>query len=141
MEMTNLTIDDAETYLRQLAAELTDPRPGECLFCYVYRMLEHGCTGLRWALRYRDLRAPRATALQRRLGQVGGFCDCEIFLNGYDLRPKYLRRSPGYAVVNGMLTYSEPMYPTPMPDCLGVGRGSTRPCGLWIRRPRGLRAY
>ncbi|WP_277050859.1 DUF2695 domain-containing protein [Ruania albidiflava] len=134
--MTNLTIEDTETYLRQLASELTDPRPGECLLCYVYRMLEHGCRGLRWALRYRDQRAPRATALERRLGQVGGYCDCEIFMNGYDLRSAYLGEPGGYAVYNGVLRRERP-YPNPMPGCLGVGRGSTRPCGLWARRPRG----
>lgn len=137
----NLTIDDTETYLRRLAAELTDPREGECLLCYVYRMLAHGCTGLRWAKRYRDLRAPRATALERRLGRVGGYCDCEIFVNGYDLRPEHLERKPGYAVVGGVLTYGEPMYPSPMPHCFGAGRGSTRPCGLWARRPRGYTAW
>ncbi|MDX6357453.1 MAG: hypothetical protein QOH37_507 [Nocardioidaceae bacterium] len=46
----------------------------ECLYCYVARMLdEHGrdCT-LRWAGHYRDLRAPRATTLERRLGSMGG---------------------------------------------------------------------
>jgi len=134
--MSNLTIEDTESYLRQLAAELTDPREGECLLCYVYRMLEHGCRGLRWASRYRDQRAPRATALERRLGQVGGFCDCEIFVNGYDLRRQYLGEPGGYAVINGVLCRERP-YPNPMPSCLGVGRGSTRPCGLWTRRPRG----
>ncbi|WP_425464517.1 DUF2695 domain-containing protein [Nocardioides eburneiflavus] len=36
------------------------------------------CTTLRFATRYRDLRAPRAVGLERRLGDRGGFCDCEI---------------------------------------------------------------
>jgi len=50
----------------------TAPGEGECLFCFVYRMTEHpGCDGtLRWAQRWRDLRAPRVKAsrcLPRRL--------------------------------------------------------------------------
>jgi hypothetical protein len=75
---------DAETFVRELADELTSVRPGECVFCYVVRMLDaFGCDNtLRWAARFRDLAAPRATALESRLWAMGGFCDCEIFLNG-----------------------------------------------------------
>jgi hypothetical protein len=47
-----------ERELRHLSVLITQPKPGECLHCYVYRMLEFGCTGLRWAKRYRDLRRP-----------------------------------------------------------------------------------
>ena len=61
-------ITDTEDALRELASTLTEVREGECLLCYVYRMLEFGCTGFRWAGRYRDVRAPRATGLERRLG-------------------------------------------------------------------------
>jgi hypothetical protein len=56
-----------ERELRHLSVQITQPRAGECLHCYVYRMLEFGCTGPRWAKRYRDLKAPRVTALDRRL--------------------------------------------------------------------------
>lgn len=136
-EMANLTVDETESYLRALAAELTDPHPGECLLCYVYRMLEHGCAGLRWASRYRDLRAPRATALERRLGEKGGFCDCEIFMNAFDLRPEHLVPEREQEDAEGVVTITEPMYPTVMPLCLGARRGSTRPCGLWAARRRG----
>jgi hypothetical protein len=80
-----------ERELRNLSVEITQPRPGEWLHCYVYRMLEFGCTGLRWAQRYRDLRAPRATALRRRLMSKGAGCDCEIFMNGWSLRRTYQR--------------------------------------------------
>jgi Protein of unknown function (DUF2695) len=64
---------------------LTAPRAGECLLRYTYRMMNsQGCDGtLRWAKRWRDLRAPRHTALERRLGSSGGYCDCEIFMNGW----------------------------------------------------------
>jgi hypothetical protein len=78
-----------ERELRHLAVELTQPKPGECLHCYVYRMLEFGCTGLRWAKRYRDLNAPRASALERRMMSKGAGCDCEIFMNGWTLRREY----------------------------------------------------
>jgi hypothetical protein len=63
---------------------------------------EHGCNNeLRWATRYRDLRAPRATALRDRLFRMGGFCDCEIFLNGMMLadepRPACVQVPSAYA--------------------------------------------
>ena len=45
--------------------------------------LKFGCTGPRWATRYRDLKAPRATALSERLLSKGAGCDCEIFMNGW----------------------------------------------------------
>lgn len=108
----NLTINDAESYVRELAAELTRPRERECLCCYVDRMLEeYGCDGThRLALRYRDERAPRATALHKRLGRLGAYCDCELFLNGY--RPA---RGAGTA------------------PCAGVRRGSVSPCDNWVR--------
>jgi hypothetical protein len=44
-------VTDVERELRILSSSLTDPREGECLLCYVHRMLELGCTGLRWAVR------------------------------------------------------------------------------------------
>src|SRR6476659_373294 len=64
------------------------PREGECVLCYVDRMLgQHGCdTTLRWARRWRELRVPRARGLERRLSARGGCCDCEVFLNGGSLR-------------------------------------------------------
>jgi Protein of unknown function (DUF2695) len=133
---TEPLVNDTENELRVLSGALTDPHDGECLLCYVYRMLEHGCTGLRWALRYRDLRAPRATALEARLGQKGGYCDCEIFMNAY--QPADELWTPGREQDEGGLTYwidAEP--PQQMPPCRGVRAGSTKGCTLWVRRWRG----
>jgi hypothetical protein len=101
-------------------------------------MLEFGCIGLRWALHYRDVRAPRATALEHRLGRTGGFCDCEIFLNGYAPAPELWVPAQEY-VEDGVAYRTEPSYPDPMPSCRGVRGGSTRGCTLWVRRGRGWR--
>ena len=133
---TNQLVADIENELRSLSAALTDPREGECLLCYVYRMLKFGCNGLQWASRYRDVRAPRATALEQRLGRKGGYCDCEIFLNGYELAPEHWM--PAQEYVEGGVTYeSDPAYPDPFPACKGVPRGSTQGCALWVPRRRG----
>ena len=130
-----LQIQDAERLLAELASGLLDPRPGECLLCYVHRMLlDYNCNGqLRFALHYRDQRAPRATALPRRLGQSGGYCDCEIFLNGYDLRPEHQ-----VPIDEAEDDWDEPdlTWPDPLPACAQVRTGSTQPCGLWWRRGR-----
>jgi hypothetical protein len=86
---TNPLVSETEQDLRVLSTALTEARADECLLCYVYRMLAFGCTGHRWTRHYRDLRAPRATALERRLREKGGFCDCEIFVNGYEPVPEH----------------------------------------------------
>jgi len=84
-------VQEAERVLADASVALLGPEQGECLLCYVHRMLvAFGCDGrLRFSGHFRDVRAPRATALERRLGRTGGYCDCEIFLNGYDLREVY----------------------------------------------------
>jgi hypothetical protein len=117
----------AEWALRDVLEELTNPHEGECLFCYVYRMLEFGCLPdrLTWARRWRDLRAPRATGLERRLAARGGFCDCEIFLNGWEPRELLIDDNGDEA------------YPLVMPRCRGVRRGSTQHCSLWVPKPPG----
>ena len=40
--MTSTPLDEAEEYLRDLARRMTDPADGECLHCYVFRMLTFG---------------------------------------------------------------------------------------------------
>jgi hypothetical protein len=129
---------EVEAWLRGVASDLTDPRPRECLMCFVRRMLgEFGCrTTLRFALRYRDLRAPRAVGLERRLGDKGGFCDCEIFINGWSAArhlwtPEVVVERDGWREV-----LEEPEPPASMPECLGVRLGSTQPCALWEARRR-----
>lgn len=118
--------EEAERYLRAIADPRSEPAPRECVVCYVARMLDaFGCdTTLRWAMRFRDLRSPTATGLGRRLGAVGGFCDCEIFLNGYQLARELLVRD---------VRTDELEAPAEPPACAGVGRTSTRPCANWTR--------
>ena len=126
--MSETTVaDEAERYLRILADPTSEPAPRECLACYVARMFTaHGCdTSLRWAQRFRELSSPTATGLERRLGNVGGFCDCEIFLNGYRLVRELLVRD---------LRTDELVAPDEPPVCAGVGRTSTKPCANWQRR-------
>jgi hypothetical protein len=122
------TPETVEQHVAALQDALTMPLPGECVFCFIDRMLdEFGCdTSLRWARRWRNLRVPRATGLERRLGARGGYCDCEIFLNGWDLRPEL--QVPDE---NGEL-----QWPRPRPDCARVGPSSSQPCGKWVPQLR-----
>ena len=122
-------VEELEGELVELSEWVTAPRGSECLFCYVYRMLtSHGCNcALRWAARWRDLRAPRATALERRLGSRGGYCDCEIFMNGWTASPAITRTDP--------VTEDE-IWPDPMPSCAGVRPRSTQSCALWVKISR-----
>jgi hypothetical protein len=58
----------------------------------------------------------------------GGFCDCEVFLNGWGLRADLLVPDPD----------GEPAWPAEWPPCAGVGPRSSQPCAIWVpwRRPR-----
>jgi len=118
----------AEELVRDLVDELGEPRRGECLCCYVVRLLDVApCDGtLRHAVRYRDATAPRATALAERLMRVGAGCDCEIFWNGY---------VPW--IVAESLADDEEIDLADLPPCSGVQRGSIRPCRNWVRIRRG----
>lgn len=113
---------ELESQLRLRSTLLTMPGLGECLACYVMRMLDFGCHGLSWALRYRDQTAPQATALARKLGAMGAYCDCEIFLNAYQPNPTHFALDHHGEVIG-----------EPMPACRGVRTGSVQPCALWIR--------
>ncbi len=132
------TTEEIESWLREVATDLTEPRPGECLLCFVARSLdEFGCDNqLRFARRFRDLRAPRAVGLERRLGDRGGFCDCEIFLNGWSVHRRLW--SPEREVEReGYLEIIEAEPPEKLPPCTGIRLGSTQPCGNWERRRHG----
>jgi len=110
--MENEPVASAEQYVTDLRLELTRPRDKECLACYLVRMLgEFGCDNkLRWVRRWRDACAPRATALERKLENRGGYCDCEVAFNVYP----------------DQMLFDED---AAMPPCAGVSRrGSTAPC-------------
>lgn len=123
---------ELEWELQQLSQRWTTPRTRECLYCFVYRLLEFGCHGLTYVRRYRALRAPRATALERRLGSRGGFCDCEIFLNAVAPHPSVMvPPPPPVRDPDGFVFEEDWRWPDPFPDCLGVRAGSTAMCELW----------
>lgn len=128
--MTEMTaVEQAESHLRAHAEEATVPGATECVACFMARMLEdYGCDNtLRWAQRFRDLRSPRATGLEERLGRMGGYCDCELFMNGIQLARHVLVRD---------LATDELEPPAELPDCAGVRTTSTRWCTNWERLVR-----
>jgi hypothetical protein len=122
--MTEATIvEETERLMQSLAEGMTAPANRECLVCFTRRMLVEfgGDETLRFAIRYRDLRVPRATALGQRLGCKGGFCDCEILLNAYT-RPPHRR------------PVDEERGETVVVPCAGVRAGSTQACAGWVPR-------
>ncbi|GAA4283114.1 hypothetical protein GCM10022261_06450 [Brevibacterium daeguense] len=137
--MSQEIVFELERELTRSAERLTKVRPYECLVCYVNRMLEEfGCTGSRWMLRYRDLTAPRATALEERMRKMGAGCDCEVCLSAFE--PDWhliasLPRQFDRLRWNADTSAVEKASPA-IPHCMGVRRGSTQPCLLWKRRPR-----
>jgi hypothetical protein len=115
--------------LGALQESLSEPDPDECVLCYLTRMLPlFGCdTTLRWTRRWRDCVRPHATTLERRFEQCGGFCDDEIFWNGWTLRDDLCVEDG-----NGNLEW-----PDELPRCAGFAPRSARPCANWRRRLRG----
>lgn len=111
-------LDDALKVVRTLL-----PWPRECLACYVLRMLEHGCNGLKWSKAYRDLRAPRATALERKFPELGGTCDCEVMANVFRPNAELWEHNEAGEIDEANI-----------PHCLAVRLGSIQPCGLWLMR-------
>jgi hypothetical protein len=121
---------DGQPTARQQPTAQT-PRPGECVLCYTLRMVDtHGCDStLRWALTWRDQRVPTATGLAARLGHAGGYCDCEVFINGWTLREELLVFDTDADDDDLVDLIGE--WPATAPDCDGVAATSTDPCGVW----------
>lgn len=78
-------IQEAEHLLRGAASSLLEPSFRECIVCFIHRQnSEYGCDGtLRFALYFRDRKAPRATALRSRFERLNSRCDCEVLSRGY----------------------------------------------------------
>ena len=112
-----------------LGEELTGPAPGECVLCYLARMLDgFGCdTTLRWVRRWRDLVRPGLRAFERRFEARGGFCDCEVFWNAWTIRDDL-------CVLD---EHGDLGWPAEPPRCAGLGPRSARPCANWRPRRRG----
>ncbi len=102
----------------------TSVQPGECLACFLQRMVGLAmCSGsFTWAEHYRDTRAPRAVALERRLREAGASCDCQVLGAVWQLNGALLARDPR----SGRLTV-----PVDLPPCSVTRPRSTRPCMNW----------
>lgn len=102
----------------------TSVKPRECIACFLHRMVGlQTCNGsFTWAQHYRDCRAPRAVALERRLRAAGASCDCEVLGVVWQLNGALMTRVPG----SGRLVVPEVLAP-----CAVTRPRSTRPCVNW----------
>jgi hypothetical protein len=75
--------DDIPPALPALGDASTESPLGECLHCYLDRMVDRfGCDGgSRFTDRWRRSQTPPRTELVRWLQANGGFCDCEVIFN------------------------------------------------------------
>lgn len=104
-------------------AQEWQPRPGECLACFVHRMVGRcACTGtLVWAEHWKRVRSPGASALIGRLERQGAVCDCALTSVLWSPAPELWQwTEPG-----------QPSAPEKVLTCPGVRPRSTRPCALW----------
>jgi hypothetical protein len=72
----------------------------------------------------------------RRLEQVGGFCDCEVFMNGFTLHARWWTPARELERKDGWVEVIEASPPDPLPPCQRVGPRTTQPCTLWVRQRR-----
>ncbi|GAA4194681.1 hypothetical protein GCM10022219_18350 [Microbacterium oryzae] len=130
--------EEAEALVRRIDDDLTTPHDGECLVCFLSRMVaEFGCDGThRFARRFRDLRVPRATGLEMRLARKGGYCDCEVLFNAYE--PARHLWTPEHTILDedGEEVLVEAEEPQLIPACAGIPRGSAQPCRNWEAQRR-----
>lgn len=137
MDTTDIA-DAAEKIVRDAASAFTRAEARECLGCFVNRQVdEFGCdTTHRYVEAYRDQRAPNATALTSRLSGMGGFCDCEIFMNAFQPASRlWLRRESTDIDEDEWDDELDVEWdpPVSMPPCAGVRPLSTQPCINWQR--------
>lgn len=115
--------DDSESRL--------NPLPGECVVCFVHRQLaEFGCDDThRFAERFREQTAPRATALIPRLRGMGAeHCDCQLFREVFTFAPRpLLARGIFASTIGGRLDAEEltdiGVFADPRGDGRGIGYG------------------
>lgn len=151
--MDKNTLDtDVSSIVAAASNRVLGPRAGECLVCYVFRQLdEFGCDGThRFARTFRERTAPRATALLDRLKTMGACCcDCEIIGNAFIFSDRlWITGSDFGKLIGTGFKASEPVdleaeFGVNEPPasifylcCQFVRRGSTQPCGNWVRRRR-----
>ena len=90
--------------------------PGECMLCYVQRMiLAHGCGGSRWRARWRRRR--RAVSAPG----TGYGCDCELFISRWQLRMDPQTGAPRW----------------PVAGCAGAPADLQAPCAHWVPHAAG----
>lgn len=102
-------------------SELPLPVEHECLPCFLYRVTGmQSCDGsLKLLTHYRDQCAPRATALEKKMRMLGGYCDCEVLLNAV---------RPATTLAMRLIEVGEDLV------CKGVRRGTIQPCENWLMR-------
>ncbi len=74
---------DVDTQFRVLTNDVGRVEEGECLFCYLVRMLEmFGCSGSHnWTLRWCDAQRSSTGWVLPWLRRRHGYCDCEVIVN------------------------------------------------------------
>lgn len=104
-----------------------EPVQGECVACFVRRMVERcACTGtLIWAEHWKRVRSPSASAFIGRLERRGAVCDCALVSVLWTLSPEHWT----------FTTSGELTAPDVAPACAGVRPRATGPCGLWSAAP------
>ena len=104
--MTTRETFDPEAYVAELAQRWTGPHPGECLYCYLCRVLdEFGCQGSHeWTRRWCDAQPGSTGWVLGWVRRSGGCCcDCEVVVNVFDdgrrsKRHRELRCAASYGV-------------------------------------------
>lgn len=115
-------------------ATLAAVAPGECLACYVARMLfRWGCDGSwRFVAHHEDVSGGPAVSEWPAWRRLGG-CDCAVYYVVFELVDDV--EEPGEYPGVGDPPVAHPEWSwLSSPPCQGVAHGSQEPCGLWQPR-------
>lgn len=122
-----------EPDIDQIDAEFRRVWDGECICCYVYRLVGSGCHGDRFIVEYLRQIAPDQMQLRGAIRDMDALCDCELGMRAYTFRSGRVtapndEREKWESV--GLLWVD---HYTMTPRCEGVERGALTPCPVWIR--------
>lgn len=127
--------DESET---DVVVEVEDPLPGECLPCYLDRMLSRSrCDGeLRYIQAYDGGHTDPEDLAQLMKSRMV-WCDCQIFDEVFALGPAHCLApddrpvEPDEGSGDVILIQAAPPWPSPLPDCRGAAADGGA-CLLWV---------
>ena len=106
-------------------SEFFEPRPAECLACFIRRALVSGCSGTLGLAQCWESSTQGNGILAGWLFRQGAQCDCEVVTTLFEPCIFQIRTDDG--------RYIPPRALAEVCRCFGVNDAVTKPCAMWSR--------